>query len=85
MRVNPRRFSICCRRQYASPGWRESDRHATYDVAGAFSVADGAHATLRIQGESRDPPRPAFSATVEYGQLQGTTENYQEVNAQSLW
>ncbi|PXV41724.1 hypothetical protein AIN29_00770, partial [Salmonella enterica subsp. enterica serovar Newport] len=22
--------------------------------------------------------------TVEYGQLQGTTENYQEVNAQSL-
>ncbi|ELY3371815.1 DUF3251 domain-containing protein [Salmonella enterica] len=46
-------------------------------------VADGAHATLRIQGESRDP-LPAFSATVEYGQLQGTTENYQEVNAQSL-
>ncbi|EDV1734401.1 DUF3251 domain-containing protein [Salmonella enterica subsp. enterica] len=46
-------------------------------------VADGAHATLRIQGESRDP-LPAFSATVEYGQIQGTTENYQEVNAQSL-
>ncbi|EBS7633115.1 DUF3251 domain-containing protein [Salmonella enterica] len=46
-------------------------------------VADGAHATLRIQGESRDP-LPAFSATVEYGQIQGTTENYQEVNVQSL-
>ncbi|MGS9074016.1 DUF3251 domain-containing protein, partial [Salmonella enterica subsp. enterica serovar Infantis] len=29
-------------------------------------------------------PLPAFSATVEYGPLQGTTENYQEVNAQSL-
>ncbi|EIC7435507.1 DUF3251 domain-containing protein [Salmonella enterica] len=46
-------------------------------------VADGTHATLQIQGESRDP-LPAFSATVEYGQIQGTTENYQEVNAQSF-
>ncbi|EAA7243191.1 DUF3251 domain-containing protein [Salmonella enterica] len=46
-------------------------------------VADGTRATLRIQGESRDP-LPAFSATVEYGQIQGTTENYQEVNVQSL-
>ncbi|MGG5979146.1 DUF3251 domain-containing protein [Salmonella enterica] len=46
-------------------------------------VTDGALATLRIQGESHDP-LPAFSATVEYGQIQGTTENYQEVNAQSL-
>lgn len=41
--------------------------------------ADGTRLTLRIQGESNDP-LPAFSGTVEYGQLQGTTENYQEVN-----
>lgn len=47
------------------------------------SVNDGAHAMLQIQGESRDP-LPAFSATVEYGQIQGTTENYQEVNVKSL-
>ncbi len=45
-------------------------------------VADGAHATLRIQGG------PAITASIQryrrYGQLQGTTENYQEVNAQGL-
>ncbi|EDQ2286339.1 DUF3251 domain-containing protein [Salmonella enterica subsp. arizonae] len=46
-------------------------------------VADGTHAMLRIQGESRDP-LPAFSATIEYGQIQGTTENYQEVDVQRL-
>ncbi|MDN8598308.1 DUF3251 domain-containing protein [Citrobacter sp. S2-9] len=44
--------------------------------------ADGTRLTLRIQGESNDP-LPAFSGTVEYGQLQGTTENYQEVNVQN--
>ncbi|CBG87240.1 putative lipoprotein [Citrobacter rodentium ICC168] len=44
--------------------------------------ADGMRATLRIQGESSDP-LPAFSGTVEYGQLQGTTDNYQEVNVQN--
>ena len=32
--------------------------------------ADGTRLTLRIQGESNDP-LPAFSATVEYGQIQG--------------
>ena len=41
--------------------------------------ADGSRLTLRIQGES-NTPLPAFSATVEYGQIQGTTDNYQEVN-----
>ncbi|HFZ8993913.1 TPA: DUF3251 domain-containing protein [Citrobacter freundii] len=41
--------------------------------------ADGTRVTLRIQGESATP-LPAFSGTVEYGQIQGTTENYQEVN-----
>ena len=44
--------------------------------------SDGTRATLRIQGESNDP-LPAFSGTVEWGQIQGTTENYQEVNVKS--
>ena len=44
--------------------------------------ADGTRATLRIQGESNDP-LPAFSGTVEWGQIQGTTESYQEVNVNS--
>lgn len=44
--------------------------------------ADGTRATLRIQGESNDP-LPAFSGTVEWGQIQGTTENYQEVNVKN--
>ncbi|KAI3491720.1 hypothetical protein L1887_43821 [Cichorium endivia] len=44
--------------------------------------ANGTRATLRIQGESNDP-LPAFSGTVEWGQIQGTTENYQEVNVNS--
>ncbi len=45
-------------------------------------TADGTRATLRIQGESNDP-LPAFSGTVEWGQIQGTTDNFQEVNVQS--
>lgn len=44
--------------------------------------ADGTRLTLRIQGESTTP-LPAFSATVEYGQIQGTTDNYQEANVQN--
>ena len=43
--------------------------------------ADGTRATLRIQGESNDP-LPAFSGTVEWGQIRGTTENY-EVNVKN--
>ena len=43
--------------------------------------ADGTRATLRIQGESNDP-LPAFSATVEWGQIQGTTDSFQELNVQ---
>ena len=41
--------------------------------------AQGTALTLRIQGESNDP-LPAFTGTVEWGQIQGTTEQYQEVN-----
>lgn len=44
--------------------------------------ANGTLATLRIQGES-STPFPAFTGTVEWGQLQGTTESYQEVNVQN--
>ena len=44
--------------------------------------ADGLHATLRIQGESNDP-LPAFSGTVEWGMIQGTTDNFQEVNVKN--
>jgi outer membrane murein-binding lipoprotein Lpp len=44
--------------------------------------ANGTRATLRIQGESNDP-LPAFSGTVEWGEIQGTTQNYQEVNVQN--
>uniref|UniRef100_A0A8I0CZR9 DUF3251 domain-containing protein n=1 Tax=Pseudomonas tritici TaxID=2745518 RepID=A0A8I0CZR9_9PSED len=44
--------------------------------------AEGTSATLRIQGESNDP-LPAFSGTVEWGQIQGTTENFQEVNVKN--
>lgn len=44
--------------------------------------AAGTRVLLRIQGESNDP-LPAFSGTVEWGQIQGTTQNYQEVNVQN--
>jgi len=44
--------------------------------------AEGTRATLHIQGESNDP-LPAFSGTVEWGQIQGTTENFQEVNVKN--
>jgi hypothetical protein len=44
--------------------------------------AAGTRVVLHIQGQSNDP-LPAFSGTIEYGQLQGTTENYQEVNVQN--
>lgn len=44
--------------------------------------ADGTRATLRIQGESNDP-LPAFSATVEWGQIQGTTDSFHELNVQT--
>ena len=46
------------------------------------SDTDGTTLTLRIQGESNDP-LPAFSGTVEYGQIQGTIDNFQEINVQN--
>ena len=44
--------------------------------------AAGTRVVLHIQGQSNDP-LPAFSGTVEWGQIQGTTENYQEVNVKN--
>lgn len=44
--------------------------------------AQGVRATLRIQGESNDP-LPAFSGTVEWGEILGTTDNPQEVNVKN--
>jgi Protein of unknown function (DUF3251) len=44
--------------------------------------AEGTLATLRIQGESNDP-LPAFSGTVEWGQIQGTTDSFDEVNVKN--
>ncbi|WP_312188051.1 DUF3251 domain-containing protein [Leclercia sp.] len=51
-------------------------------LVNAAPNAGGTRATLRIQGESNDP-LPAFSATVEWGQIQGTTDSFQEVNVQT--
>lgn len=42
---------------------------------------DGMRATLRIEGES-SAPLPAFSATVEWGRIVGTTRSYEEVDVQ---
>lgn len=39
-------------------------------------------ATLHIEGESSEP-LPAFSATVEWGRIEGTTASYQEVGVQN--
>ncbi|WP_435929278.1 DUF3251 domain-containing protein [Dryocola sp. BD613] len=44
--------------------------------------ANGTRATLTIKGESSDP-LPAFSGEIAWGQIQGTTDNYQEVNVQT--
>lgn len=54
-------------------------RMSIKDVAAG---TNGSRVTLRIQGESSDP-LPAFSGTVEWGQIQGTTQSYQEVNVQN--
>lgn len=44
--------------------------------------AQGTALTLRIQSESTNP-LPAFTGTIEWGQIEGTTEQYQEVNVQN--
>lgn len=51
-------------------------------VSNISATANGTQATLNIHGES-NTALPSFTGTVEWGQLQGTTENYQEVNVQN--
>jgi len=43
---------------------------------------NGSRVMLMIKGETNEP-LPAFTGKVEWGQIQGTTENYQEVNVQT--
>ena len=45
------------------------------------NTGSGMRATLRIEGESSEP-LPAFSATVEWGRIVGTTRSYEEVDVQ---
>jgi hypothetical protein len=51
-------------------------------LSNVAAEANGTRATLKIKGESNDP-LPAFSGKVEWGRIQGTTDNYQEVNVQN--
>ncbi|WBM69841.1 DUF3251 domain-containing protein [Buttiauxella sp. WJP83] len=51
-------------------------------LSGVTAQDGGTRAMLMIKGESNDP-LPAFTGKVEWGQIQGTTDNYQEVNVQS--
>ncbi|MCT4704420.1 DUF3251 domain-containing protein [Enterobacteriaceae bacterium H16N7] len=51
-------------------------------LSNVAAEANGTRATLTIKGESNDP-LPAFTGKVEWGQIQGTTDNYQEVNVQT--
>ena len=45
--------------------------------------ANGTRATLNIRGDSSGP-LPAFTAQVVWGQILGTTDNYEEVNPLTL-
>ena len=51
-------------------------------LSSVTNEANGSRTMLLIKSESSEP-LPAFSGKVEWGQIQGTTDNYQEVNVQS--
>lgn len=51
-------------------------------LSNVVAEANGTRATLTIKGESNDP-LPAFTAEIAWGQIQGTTDSYQEVNVQT--
>ncbi|MCT4713493.1 DUF3251 domain-containing protein [Enterobacteriaceae bacterium H18W14] len=51
-------------------------------LSNVAAEANGTRATLTIKGESNDP-LPAFTGEIAWGQIQGTTDNYQEVNVQT--
>ncbi len=54
----------------------------TMTLSNVVATNNGTRATLTIHG-GNSAPLPAFSGKVEWGQLQGTLENYQEVNVQT--
>lgn len=51
-------------------------------LSNVSAEANGTSATLTIKGESNDP-LPAFTGEIAWGQIQGTTDNAQEVNVQT--
>ncbi len=51
-------------------------------LSNVAAEANGTRATLTIKGESNDP-LPAFTAEIAWGQIQGTTDSYQEVDVQT--
>lgn len=51
-------------------------------LSNVAAEANGTRATLTIKGESNEP-LPAFTGKVEWGQIQGTTDSFQEVNVQT--
>lgn len=79
---NPAAGFICCPGSNTPARLNSQLGTLKMSLVNVAANADGTRATLRIQGESNDP-LPAFSGTVEWGQIQGTTENYQEVNVKS--
>lgn len=51
-------------------------------LSNVSAQANGTRATLTIKGESNDP-LPAFSGEIAWGQIEGTTDSFQEVNVQT--
>lgn len=51
-------------------------------LSNVAAEANGTRATLTIKGESNEP-LPAFTGKVEWGQILGTTDSFQEVNVQT--
>jgi hypothetical protein len=51
-------------------------------LSNVAAEANGTRATLTVKGESNEP-LPAFTGEIAWGQIQGTTDSYQEVNVQT--
>lgn len=58
------------------------DRYFTY-VAGEYYAWHRWHYPDATYSGRINDPLPAFSGTVEYGQIQGTIDNFQEINVQN--
>lgn len=79
--LNPPMVSTCYPAPTPCPA-EQPDRYATYDVERHHAKCERHAGHAANSGESNDP-LPAFSGTVEWGQIQGTTQNFQEVNVQN--